>query len=198
MTKTYDRAYYDRWYREPETRVHSKEEVRRKVAVPVALAEYFLQREIRTVLDIGAGEGAWLPHLRAMRPGVKYLGLDPSDYAVRRWGRTRNIRKAAFADLPSLKLGVYDLVVCSDVLHYVSDKELRAAVPVIARVTDGLAFLDVLTREDDIIGDLDGLLRRSAAWYRKLFTNAGMQFVGPNCWLGPGLADSVAAMETPR
>ena len=37
---------------------------------PCAMAEYFLRRPMRTVLDIGCGEGAWLPHLRALRPKI--------------------------------------------------------------------------------------------------------------------------------
>lgn len=195
MTKTYDRAYFDRWYRDRTTRVSSHREVRRKVQLAVASAEYFLRRQIRTVLDVGCGEGAWLPHLRALRPGVKYLGFDSSEYVVRRFGKTRGIRQASFADLPSLRLGVFDLVVCSDVMHYVPDKELRAGVKAIAEATDGVAYLEVLTKEDDIVGDLDGFLRRPAAFYRGLFASAGMTFVGPYLWLSPAFEGAVAELE---
>lgn len=195
MTKTYDRAYFDRWYRDRTTRVSSHREVRRKVQLAVASAEYFLRRQIRTVLDVGCGEGAWLPHLRALRPGVKYLGFDSSEYVVRRFGKTRGIRQASFADLPALRLGVFDLVVCSDVMHYVPDKELRAGVKAIAEATDGVAYLEVLTKEDDIVGDLDGFLRRPAAFYRGLFASAGMTFVGPYLWLSPAFEGAVAELE---
>jgi SAM-dependent methyltransferase len=195
MTKTYDRAYFDRWYRDRTTRVSSHREVRRKVQLAVASAEYFLRRQIRTVLDIGCGEGAWLPHLRALRPGVNYLGFDSSEYVVRRFGKTRGIRQASFADLPSLDLGVFDLVVCSDVMHYVPDKELRAGVKAIADATDGVAYLEVLTKEDEVVGDLDGFRRRPAAFYRGLFTSAGMTFVGPYLWLSPAFEDAVAELE---
>jgi SAM-dependent methyltransferase len=195
MTKQYDKAYFDRWYR-GRTRVSTHAEVRRKVAVAIANAEYFLRRQLRTVLDVGCGEGAWLAHLQAFRPRVQYLGLDPSEYAVRRFGKERNIRKATFGDLPRLDLGVYDLVVCSDVLHYVPDNELKAGIKTLAEVTDGLAFLEVLTKEDDIVGDLDDFIRRPAATYRKLFTGAGMTFVGPYCWLSPAFRKSVAELES--
>jgi SAM-dependent methyltransferase len=195
MTKQYDKAYFDRWYR-GRTRVSTHAEVRRKVAVAIANAEYFLRRQLRTVLDVGCGEGAWLPHLQAFRPRVQYLGLDPSDYAVRRFGKERNIRRATFGDLPKLDLGVYDLVVCSDVLHYVPDNELKAGIKTLAEVTDGLAFLEVLTKEDDIVGDLDDFIRRPAATYRKLFSGAGMTFVGPYCWLSPAFHKSVAELES--
>lgn len=195
MTKTYDRAYFDRWYRNRTTRVNSHGEVRRKVQVAVASAEYFIRRQLRTVLDVGCGEGAWLPHLRALRPRVQYVGLDPSEYVVRRFGKKRNIHQAAFADLPSLQLDAFDLVVCSDVMHYIPDAELRAGVRAIAEATDGVAYLEVLTKEDEIVGDLDGFLRRPAAFYRDLFAKAGMTFVGPYLWLSPAFQGAVAELE---
>ncbi len=196
MSKTYDRAYFDRWYRNRTTRVNTHAEVRRKVAVTIASAEYFLRRQIRTVLDVGCGEGGWLPHLQAFRPRVQYLGLDPSEYVVRRFGKSRNIRQASFADLPSLQLGVYDLVICADVMHYVKNAELRAGVTALAEATDGVAYFEVLTKEDDIIGDLDGFIRRPAAAYRALFTRAGMTFAGPYLWLSPSFRGAVAELES--
>jgi SAM-dependent methyltransferase len=197
VTKQYDRAYFDRWYR-GHGRVSSHAEVRRKVSLAVASTEYFLRRTIRDALDVGCGEGAWRSHLRALRPRVDYLGLDPSEYAVTRFGRTRNIHKATFGELPSLPLDVYDLVICSDVLHYVPDGELKAGVRALAEATDGVAYLEVLTKEDDIMGDLHGLIRRPAAFYRKLFTDAGLTSVGPYLWLGPGFRDAVAELEAAR
>lgn len=196
MTKQYDQAYFDRWYRSRSTRVNSHAEVRRKVTMAVTVAEYFLRRPIRTVLDVGCGEGAWRTHLRALRPHVEYLGLDSSEYVVQRYGRTRNIVKASFADLPHLELAVFDLVVCSDVMHYVAEDELRAGIGPLADAVDGVAFLEVLTREDDIIGDLDAFFRRPAAWYRRLFTNAGLTFVAPYTWLSPAFRDAVAGLES--
>jgi SAM-dependent methyltransferase len=196
MSKQYDRAYFDRWYRNRTTRVNSHGEVRRKVQMAISSAEYFMRRQLRTVLDIGCGEGAWFPHLRALRPHVKYLGLDPSEYVVRRFGTSRNIRQASFADLPSLGLGVYDLVICSDVMHYVKDDELRAGVRAIADATDGVAYIEVLTKEDEVIGDLDSFIRRPAAFYRALFTKARMSFVGPYLWLSPAFHGATAELES--
>ncbi|HYO77969.1 MAG TPA: class I SAM-dependent methyltransferase [Thermoanaerobaculia bacterium] len=195
MSKQYDKAYFDRWYR-GRTRVSTHAEVRRKVAMAIASTEYFLRRQLRTVLDVGCGEGAWLPHLQSFRPRVQYTGLDSSEYAVKRFGRERNIRKASFGDLPKLNLGVYDLVVCSDVLHYVPDAELKSGIKALAEATDGVAYLEVLTKEDDVVGDLDAFIRRPAASYRKMFAGAGMTFVGPYCWLSPAFKGSVAELES--
>lgn len=195
VTKTYDKAYFDRWYR-GRGRVHSPGEVRRKVMLAVTTAEYFLGRTIRSVLDAGCGEGAWLPHLREARPKVSYLGFDPSEYAVERFGDTRNIRRASFDQLTALRLDRrFDLVVCSDVLHYLTEKEILAGFPGLASAAGGVAFIEVLTKEDEIVGDLQGLLRRPADWYRELMSSAGFAQVAPYCWLTPSLAPFAAEME---
>src|SRR5947207_3117426 len=123
--KRYDRTYFDKWYR--RVRVHSTGEMQRKVAMAVAICEYFLRRRIRNVLDVGCGEGAWFPHLRTLRPRVSYLGFDTSDYAIERFGASRNIRRGSFAELNVDRR--YDLVICSDVMHYLTDSEIRSGLP---------------------------------------------------------------------
>lgn len=195
MSKKYDRAYFERWYHNRRTRVNSHAEVRRKVSLAVAAAEYFLRRPLRTVLDIGCGEGNWLTHLRALRPRVTYSGLDSSEYVVERYGAERNIRLASFGELPSLGLLPYDLVVCADVMHYIENRELRAGITEIARLCEGVAFVEVLTAEDDVIGDLDAFHFRPASWYRNAFRKVGMTQVGPYCWLSPRLREEAAELE---
>jgi tRNA G46 methylase TrmB len=88
MSKTYDRAYFDKWYRHPDHSVSSKRELARKVALAVAITEYYLARPIVNVLDVGCGEGVWRAPLSKLRPNVDYLGLDSSEYVVARYGRS--------------------------------------------------------------------------------------------------------------
>lgn len=192
--KRYDRDYFDKWYRSRSHRVHDLAEVRRKVALAVTTAEYFLRRPIESVLDVGCGEGAWFKHLRALRRHAHYTGIEASEYAVERFGSERNIRKGTFGDLRSVR-SEYDLVVCSDVLHYVDERELERGLPELERVTGGLAFIEVLTSEDDIVGDVEGLIRRKASWYRRQFTNAGFTQAGPYCWLPESMLDIAAELE---
>ena len=195
MTKRYDREYFEKWYRSRAHRVHELGDVRRKIALAIATAEYFLHQRIESVLDVGCGEGAWYTHLRVLRRGVKYTGIDASDYVVERFGAERNISKGSFGDLRKLS-GAFDLVVCSDVLHYIGERELRRGLPQLARLTEGIAFIEVLTSEDEIIGDVEGLIRRPAAWYRKRFNEAGFLQVAPYCWLSPSLHEFAAELET--
>jgi len=171
--------------------------VRRKIAVAVTTAEYFLRRSVESVLDVGCGEGAWFTHLRVLRPRAHYTGIDTSDYAVERFGAERNIRKGSFTDLRSIR-STYDLVVCSDVLHYLTGREIEKGLPQLERITEGLAYLELLTSEDDIVGDLEGLIRRSPSWYRKRFANAGFVQAGPYCWLPRSMQEIAAELETPR
>ena len=57
--KAYDQAYFDRWYRDPKARVATRAAVKRKTAMVVGIAEALLQRPVKTVLDVGCGEGTW-------------------------------------------------------------------------------------------------------------------------------------------
>jgi SAM-dependent methyltransferase len=196
--KQYDRSYFDKWYRS-RGRVSTSAEVRRKVTMALSVAEYFLRGPVRTVLDVGCGEAAWLPHLRALRPRLDYLGLDPSEYVVKRYGASRNIRRASFGELPALRLQrTFDLVVCSDVLHYVPDAEIAPGVEEIVRLASGVVYFEVLTKEDDVIGDMDGFLKRPAKWYRTRFEKAGLTAAGPYTWLAPPLLAEAAELEVVR
>lgn len=51
---------------------------------------------------IGCGEGAWRAPLLAAQPGLRYVGFDPSTYAVERYGRTRSIRLDGLAYLHAM------------------------------------------------------------------------------------------------
>jgi SAM-dependent methyltransferase len=194
--KAYDEAYFDKWYRDPRTRVHTPDAVRRKVRMVAGVAEYFLGRPLRSVLDIGAGEGTWGAQLRRMRPGIRYLGIDPSEYVVARYGRRRNIRLGSFEQLASLSLGRgFDLVVCADMLQYVSNAALKQGLRHIADLMDGVAFLESYTTGDDMEGDLEGWHPRSKAQYRRIFADAGLVACGINCYLSRDVAANAVELE---
>ncbi|WP_063674268.1 class I SAM-dependent DNA methyltransferase [Dyella thiooxydans] len=196
MPKTYDRAYFDKWYRHPEHSVAAPAELRRKVALAVSLAEFYLGRSIRNVLDIGCGEAPWRAHLRALRPGIAYRGLDASEYVVSRYGRSRDIGLATFGQLQYLRFDErYDLIVCSDVLHYLKAAEIRAGLEGLVDMLEGVAFIEVFTRQDDPAGDLHGFVARNASWYLRTFREAGLLPCGSQAYLGPRLERRIAALE---
>jgi SAM-dependent methyltransferase len=196
--KVYDRAYFDKWYRDPRHAVTSRHELERKVALALATAEYYLGRPARTVLDIGCGEGVWRAPLRRLRRGIDYLGLDGSAYAIARYGRARNLRRAQFGDLAELRFGHrFDLIVCSDTLHYVPTVELRRGLDGVVEMLEGVAFLELFATSDAPEGDRAGWIARPAGWYLKEFRAAGLVPVGSHCYLGEKLAARTAALEVP-
>lgn len=200
MSKQYDRAYFQRWYRDPALKdeaIGGSARLARKVALAVAAAEYHLERPIRSVLDIGCGEGPWRAPLLKLRPRVQYLGFDSSEYAVARFGRTRNLHLARFGDFEFLRpCAPADLLICSDVMHYLDTRELDRGLPGLAELCGGVAFLETFAREDGIEGDTDGFKRRPAKFYRERFAAQGLQALGSHLWLGPALAGGTAALET--
>lgn len=196
MTKRYDRTYFDKWYRDPSHAVASPAELRRKVAMVVAQAEYYLGRPIRNVLDVGCGEAPWRAVLRALRPGIDYRGLDASPYVVERYGRSRQIGLARFGQLEHLRFDTrYDLIVCTDVLHYLKPAEIRAGLSGVVDMLEGIAFLEVYTSRDDVAGDKEGFHNRAPAWYLRQFGEAGLLPCGSHCYLGPRLQRRIAALE---
>ena len=196
MTKHYDRAYFDRWYRDGG--IGGPARLARKVALAVATAEYHLERPIRSVLDIGCGEGAWRAPLRKLRPRVQYLGFDASEYAIARHGRTRNLRLARFGDFATLRpCAPADLLVCSDVLHYLPARELDRGLPALADLCGGVAFIEVFAREDETEGDDHDFQPRPAAFYRRRLRAVGLQPLGSHCWLSPARVPLATALELP-
>ncbi len=201
MSKQYDQAYFERWYRDPAKKDHavgSTARLARKVALAVATAEYHLERPIRSVLDIGAGEGAWRAPLSKLRPKASYLGFDSSEYAVRRFGPRRNLHFARFADFAQLRpCPPVDLLVCSDVMHYLDTRELDRGLPGLAELCGGVAFLETFTGEDETDGDNVGFHARPARFYRQRFQKTGFVPLGSHLWLSPALADRLVALERP-
>lgn len=192
--KQYDRAYFQRWYRDGGR--EGRAALARKVALAVAMAEFHLGRAVRNVLDVGCGEAAWRAPLLALRPGLHYQGVDSSEYAVARYGRARNIALAGFGQLGELRFGEpVDLLVCSDVIHYVPTPELKRGLAGFAEHCRGLAFLELYAKEDHITGDLRGYLPRRASDYRRWFADAGLIACGSQCYLAPALHDKAAALE---
>jgi SAM-dependent methyltransferase len=194
VSKQYDAAYFRRWYR--GRHATPRAELARKVAMAVAIAEFYLQRPIRSVLDVGCGEGAWRAPLLKLRPRLHYQGVDSSEYAVARYGRARNIAWAGFGQLEQLRFGApVDLLVCSVVIHYVPTAELRRGLAGFAELCDGVAFLELYARGDRIGGDKAGFLSRPAASYRRWFREAGFAACGSHAYLSPNLHANAVALE---
>ena len=174
----FDRAYYDRWYRNDETRTFMTEYTPVIVRFVLAYLDY-LEVEVKTVLDAGCGLGHWGTALKNLDRDVRYHGLETSDYLCRELGWERG----SIADYQAKE--PFDLVVCQGVLQYLSDAECKAAIDNLATLCSQALYLEVLTRRDARENcipertDTDVYLRKGK-WYRK---RLGEHFVN----LGGGL-----------
>jgi SAM-dependent methyltransferase len=192
----YDKAYFDKWYRHPRHRVKSPGDIARQLRFIVGATEYLLERPVRGVLDVGCGEGNWLRPLRQIRRRVRYWGVDSSEYAVRRWGRRRNIQLGTFGSLSALQLpSEIDLVLCCGVLMYVAPEELRAGLEAIQDRATGVCYFEVFTSEDDATGDFTRSEMRPSRWWRRLFRETGFVSCGMHLYLPRGLKDRAGTLE---
>ncbi|MES2522410.1 MAG: class I SAM-dependent methyltransferase [Gemmatimonadota bacterium] len=192
----YDQAYFDKWYRNPRTRVKSPAELRRQVEFVLHAAEWVLGRHVRTVLDVGCGEGQWQPVLQRLRPALKYHGVDPSEYAVAKHGARRGLMQGGIEDLATLPLrDRYDLVVCCGMLNYLSGEQLERGLPVVEARTGGLAYLELFADGDAIEGDTGWPPLQPASWYRERLTRAGFRSVGLQCYVPHATDTNVSLME---
>ena len=183
VPKAYDRAYFDRWYRDPTDRVSTRDSLERKVRMAVSVTEFLIGRKIRSVLDVGCGEAPWQPLLQRIRPNAYYIGVESSDYVIERYGESRNIQHGTLGRLHTMGFdrGI-DLIVCADVLQYVETRDVERGLRTIRRLVGGVAYIEAFTTEDAMEGDHDDWHERSAAEYRRLFRGAGLTRCGPYCF----------------
>lgn len=160
----FDAGFYQRYYRDPETRVASREDAQRLGRFICAFTSY-LGFSVRRVLDAGCGLGHMQKAVREYFPRARYVGLDPSEYLGKRLGWVRT-SIAEFAPRAP-----FDLVICHDVLQYLPDREAARALKNLSRLCHGAMYFSVLTTEDwrrnaDRGRTDSGVWLRLAAWYR--------------------------------
>ena len=194
----FSQRYFDKWYRDPHHRVETRDALARQVAFVVSAAEYLLSRRVRSVLDVGCGEGNWAPVLKRLRPTARYCGVDPSEYAVRRFGKRRNITLGRVESLDTLDLpSEFDLVVCAGTLNYLDPRGFARGLAQLAERCQGMAYLEIYTREDRdlIFGDVAGAVLRDPRWYRSRLRQAGFVACGLHCYVTERWRDNVVALE---
>lgn len=160
----FDAGFYQRYYRDPETRVATREDALRLGRFICAFTCY-LGFSVRRVLDAGCGLGHMQKAVREYFSRARYVGLDPSEYLSRRHGWVR----ASIAEYAPR--APFDLVICHDVLQYLPDREAARALGNLARLCRGAMYFSVLTSEDwrrnaDRGRTDSGVWLRPAAWYR--------------------------------
>ena len=176
VRRTFDKAFYDRYYEKPATAVVLSEEVERLAKFILSYLD-FVGVEVGTVLDAGCGLGMWKKALRKLDRRIDYTGIEVSEYLCDRFGW----KHSSIADFKSRRK--FDLVICQDVFQYLTRNEVLESVERVSRLCREALYVDVPTREDFEGGTLDlqksdrNVHVRSVAWYRRIlerhFTNAG-------------------------
>jgi SAM-dependent methyltransferase len=197
--KQYDRAYFDRWYRDPKRRVITPVPLARRAAWSIATAEYVLERPLRSVLDVGCGEGHWAPAIHRLRPGARYTGVDPSPYVVSRYGTRRHIVCGTIGALDALPLdGPFDLVVCCAMLNYLNPPDITRGLRQIGGQLAGVAHIELFTRGDPVEGDFHGWRWYARPWAQRALRRAGLVPIGLHCYVGRERARELCALERGR
>jgi SAM-dependent methyltransferase len=164
MRTNFDKAYYDRFYRNPRTRATNPAAVRNQAAFIAAYLKH-LDLPRKRILDIGCGTGSLLRALGRAFPRASLTGVEVSDYLCKRYGWHAGSALDFHAEEP------FDLVVCNDVLPYLDDKACAEAVKNLTHLSRSALFLGVLTSEDLALCDSARTdpqqWTRPAAWYRR-------------------------------
>lgn len=171
----FDAAYYARYYRNPKTRVSSKQDAER-LAQFVTGYLAFLHQPVRRILELGPGVGQLRDALCTRLPRARYTGVEISEYLCASHGYTHGSIENYESRTP------FDLVLCQGVLQYLPDRAADRAVANLARLTRGALYLEALTLEDWQRNvdrkRTDGAVHlRPAKWYRtrlaRHFASAG-------------------------
>ena len=181
----FDRAYYQRFYDDPRTAVTSRAEMRARATL-IAAGVRYLGLRVKRILDAGCGVGLLRAPLLRRLPRARYVGLESSAYLCRRFGW----QLATLQTLGTREQ--FELVICYDVMQYLSTPAARQAIIKLADVCRGVLYFGALTSGDwrnncdqSRTDRVPGL--RSAAWYRRQL-GRGFQPVGCGLWLRRGTA----------
>ena len=179
----FDQAYYQRYYHDPRTAVTSRAEMRARAAL-IAAGVRYLGLPVKTILDAGCGVGLLRAPLLRRLPGARYVGLEASEYLCRRYGWRHGTMQSLGAREQ------YELVVCYDVMQYLTAPQARQAMAKLATVCRGILYFSALTSGDwrnncdqARTDRVPGL--RSATWYRRALARS-FQPLGCGLWVRRG------------
>ena len=167
--------FYRRHYFNPQTRVVTRNEMRRRAEHVAAFVRHG-ELPVRSILDVGCGLGLMRRQLLECFPRARYVGLEASGYLCERHGWEQG---SAATFNPGR---TFDLVICYDVLQYLAARQAAAAIRNLGRLCAGVLHFGVLTNEDwELYCDQQTTDRnvnlRPGDWYRKRlardFINAG-------------------------
>ena len=169
----FDEAYYKKFYSNEQTRATTPAEQARQAEFIAAYLKY-LDVPVRRIVDLGCGMGVLLRSFSEAFGNAQCHGVEVSEYLCERFGWAQG-SVLDYKDEP------FDLVICTDVLGYLTDEECERAIENIATLTRHAAHISVITAQDMDICDVEHTDMRQhmrpVDWYRErlnqCFTNVG-------------------------
>jgi SAM-dependent methyltransferase len=171
----FDAGFYRRFYLDPRTRVVTRAEMERRADLVAAFVRHG-EYPVKRILDVGCGLGLKRAALLRHFPKASYTGLEVSEYLCTRYGWEHGSAATFTSARP------FDLVICYDVLQYLTARDAAAALRNLGQLCHGVLHFGVLTTEDweqhcdRSTTDRDVHIR-PGNWYRrrlaKDFINAG-------------------------
>jgi 2-polyprenyl-3-methyl-5-hydroxy-6-metoxy-1,4-benzoquinol methylase len=176
----FDQAYYQRFYFNRRTAVTTRSEMRARARLITASLGY-IGMPVGSILDAGCGVGLLRAPLLQAHKRASYTGLEFSDYLCRRYGW----RQGSIQTFRTRQR--FDLVICYDVLQYLSAPQARRAIANLAKLCRGALYFGALTREDwrdncdqERTHRIPGL--RTGSWYRRELASA-FRPLGCGIWI---------------
>ncbi len=190
--RDFDLDFFRRFYLDPKTAAVSREDMTARAQFIAAFADY-LELDVRRVLDAGCGLGLMRPTFRRIFQKARYVGLEDSAYLCKRYGWLRG----SVEDWRSAR--PFDIVVCYDVLQYLSDRAAGRALANLGRLSRGLLYFSALTREDwlyhaDRTRTDSEVHMRPAAWYRRRLRRRFHE-AGAGLWVRKGAPVTLWSLE---
>lgn len=138
---TFDRAYYQRFYLDPKTRVLDRAQVKKLGNFACSYVSY-LDLSVRRVLDMGCGVGHWKAVVRKHFPQAAYQGVEFSSYLCERYGWEQGSVVDYREKTP------FDFVICQGVLPYLDARAAKQAIANLGALCRGALYLEAVTQED--------------------------------------------------
>ena len=190
----FDAAFFRKFYLNKTTRVVTQEEMHARASL-IAAALQHCQIPVRSILDAGCGIGLLRKPFAVMWPKARYTGLEASPYLCKRYGWMQG----SVADFRTSQ--PFDLVVCYDVLQYLSDAQAARSIANFAALTRAALYVSALTTRDwrencDRSRTDRAVHLRPGAWYRRRLQRS-FRYVGFGLWLRKDVTAVLWEMERP-
>jgi hypothetical protein len=191
-SNNFSAAYFQKFYLNPATRVVTASEMRNRAALIAAVLRQ-AQIPIRSILDAGCGIGLLRKPLAKFLPRAGYTGLEASSYLCGKFGWTAG----SVVDYKPRRPA--DLVICYDVLQYLTDREAARAIANLSGLTRSALYVSALTAEDwrencDRTRTDRAVHLRPGAWYRRRLRKS-FSYIGFGIWLRKGVTAILWDME---